>query len=862
MAAKAKGLARKVSQVFRPEKKATDSKEQFNERQAPKPISKAQPNPLPARNPQQAQRVVTERERMEVEHEKTLPRKFNRDMAFLQDAARARVASSSRLPLLHQQYYPSPHQQQQPSSRQHQPGPRQHHSSHHQRHSSRHQRHSSHRHHSPGPRQNYPNPHQGSTGRAPMLPPTDRANLRKMKRPMSRILEEDSDNDYKLRNSSGEERSHQAKGPSAPPRHHYPPPNPPRSPPPTGASWDDEERELETLAGRQPTCPHCAGATAAREERGKRALGVGKLRPDIVLYGEEHPQSDMIGTIVQHDLSLGPDMLLILGTSLRVHGLKTVVREFARAVHSKGGKVVFVNFTKPPDSVWSDVIDFWVQSDCDAWVLDVKTRKPALWLPPGTAVEEDETKPTKAKRVSSGIRRTSSGLCVASDNEATKNSKGKQKSIGNSAQLRRKDSSLSLIEESISASGLPTCNNSSDDFSRSATYISNEAAERPEVKPKRSRKSLPTGPGPRPAPRREVKLDPNAKRPQSIRDEVFNGAHLTWKILEDLKRRTGQPKPSFIYSTAPPPEPKAPRSRKPRQSAPAVLSLEPVPSAQPAEEQSMEEEASTYPRPFKNEPAHQPGPVPVTAPITSTRTKPVVSPTSIGAAIKSNPRKRKRKTIDGVEVVLPGEGRRLAKPRSSLSSTAARPQTPSSASIFTQPPQTPHIILPLPRSSITPATPRFQHQIPTDLEPWPLKLPKLHSTTTTPDHHSPHLATMEPDPHPLVGPLPASNGSDKLSDFFLGPGRHQIERVLLSPLSHLQVVDNDNTINPFFLADPLVSALSYPSRPPTRSGSNDVPSPSSGSPSDQLRSDEEAALTLSVMQGQRAEHGGGMVPDG
>ncbi|OIW32760.1 DHS-like NAD/FAD-binding domain-containing protein, partial [Coniochaeta ligniaria NRRL 30616] len=142
------------------------------------------------------------------------------------------------------------------------------------------------------------------------------------------------------------------------------------------SSWDDKERELETLAGRQPTCPHCAGATAAREERGKRALGVGKLRPDIVLYGEEHPRSDLIGTIVQHDLSLGPDMLLILGTSLRVHGLKTVVREFAKAVHSKGGKVVFVNFTKPPDSVWSDVIDFWVQSDCDAWVLDIKTRKP------------------------------------------------------------------------------------------------------------------------------------------------------------------------------------------------------------------------------------------------------------------------------------------------------------------------------------------------------------------------------------------------------------------------------------------------------------------------------------------------------
>ncbi|KAL2193914.1 hypothetical protein P885DRAFT_44077 [Corynascus similis CBS 632.67] len=90
------------------------------------------------------------------------------------------------------------------------------------------------------------------------------------------------------------------------------------------ASWEEDTRLADTLAGRQPTCPHCAGATAAREERGKRALGVGKLRPDIVLYGEEHPHAHLISPLVQHDLSLGPDMLLILGTSLRVHGLKVL----------------------------------------------------------------------------------------------------------------------------------------------------------------------------------------------------------------------------------------------------------------------------------------------------------------------------------------------------------------------------------------------------------------------------------------------------------------------------------------------------------------------------------------------------------
>ncbi|KAM0494631.1 hypothetical protein ACHAP8_008499 [Fusarium lateritium] len=147
-------------------------------------------------------------------------------------------------------------------------------------------------------------------------------------------------------------------------------------------SWDDEGRQLETMSGQQPECPHCVGATVAREERGKRALGVGKLRPDIVLYGEEHPNAHLISPIVTHDLALCPDLLLILGTSLRVHGLKVMVREFAKAVHAKGGKVVFVNYTKPPESSWGDVIDYWVEWDCDAWVSDLQEKIPKLWQTP------------------------------------------------------------------------------------------------------------------------------------------------------------------------------------------------------------------------------------------------------------------------------------------------------------------------------------------------------------------------------------------------------------------------------------------------------------------------------------------------
>ncbi|RYO96952.1 hypothetical protein DL763_002989 [Monosporascus cannonballus] len=158
------------------------------------------------------------------------------------------------------------------------------------------------------------------------------------------------------------------------------------------SDWDEDDRESRTMSGEQPECPHCAGATAARQEKGKRALGVGKLRPDIVLYGEDHPQSDLISPIVQYDLSAGPDLLLVLGTSLRVHGLKVMVKEFAKAVHNKGGKVVFINFTKPSESAWGDVIDYWIEWDCDAWVADLKDRKPHLWLSPEEIQEQEKQK--------------------------------------------------------------------------------------------------------------------------------------------------------------------------------------------------------------------------------------------------------------------------------------------------------------------------------------------------------------------------------------------------------------------------------------------------------------------------------------
>ena len=152
-------------------------------------------------------------------------------------------------------------------------------------------------------------------------------------------------------------------------------------------SWDSEDHESTTLSGSAPDCPSCIEYNAKRTRGGRRGFTIGQLRPDIVLYGEEHPNASLVAPLITHDLSLGPDFLLIMGTSLKVHGLKVIVKEFAKAVHKRGGMVVFVSRTKPPESTWGGFIDYWVEWDCDEWVLDLKQRRGEIWLPRGSQEE-------------------------------------------------------------------------------------------------------------------------------------------------------------------------------------------------------------------------------------------------------------------------------------------------------------------------------------------------------------------------------------------------------------------------------------------------------------------------------------------
>ncbi|EFX02195.1 yor025wp-like protein [Grosmannia clavigera kw1407] len=387
--------------------------------------------------------------------------------------------------------------------------------------------------------------------------------------------------------------------------------------------WDENGRENETLSGRQPSCPRCEGATAAREGRGKRALAVGKLRPDIVLYGEEHPNAHLISPIVQHDISLAPDIMLILGTSLKVHGLKVLIREFSKAVHSRAGKVVFVNLTKPSESVWSDVIDYWIQWDCDAWVHDLKERKPALWLPPGSAAED-----AKKKRKSSSNRRSKDESQPQEQDKTPKET----------------DDEKAVMEP----------NGKEDESGKMLAKTEKRAANKDESDDANTADRLP---------------NPDAERPLSVGDDTANGAFVVWKIMNEFARISGRPDGDL-------PKVKKARAgsgrRKPRHSAPVGLmggELQIILESQAGNSMGKVGRVGQLQAEEGQEAPQRSGPLPVaaskaspdavsaevhTAPpakTTSTRTtsskvvKLKVEDYSILSAVKANPRRRQSKKL-------------------------------------------------------------------------------------------------------------------------------------------------------------------------------------------------------------------------
>lgn len=517
--------------------------------------------------------------------------------------------------------------------------------------------------------------------------------------------------------------------------------------------WDD--RELETLNGQQPECPFCVCATIAREEKGKRALGVGKLRPDIVLYGEEHPNSHLISPIITHDLALCPDILLILGTSLRVHGLKFMVREFAKAVHSKGGKVVFVNFTKPPESSWGDVIDYWIEWDCDAWVADLQDKVPRLWQAPEPpkpkrkreegASDDSNKRVRKYAKNPSALRPTKAVACV----QVLRILDGLHKTTGAPPRTPMKVRATQPAPPPKAAITVK----SADNQTNTTTNLPSDTTTKIKVedvpttgkkvrkpRPRQGRMSAPGVLGPSSQPEDATSTPNNGRTLRSGSVQPPKIPRLTGNGFELIKRKfvprplmEPEPQPSL---SLPEPQPSMPSTVHPQPSTPSLPRPQPpqhsLPRPQPSHRALSQPQASRRSLPAPSLPRpHLPEPV-----------------SSIGAFIKSNPRSRKRKNVFGEGSPSADRGDAEAGVKSEAPVIWSAPVRGWAYEVVPEPPK-----LQLPDSQgYSPPHTRSGHKRPTPIEPsrihQPLPEPPSDRSPPTPQPHQPHGSPLASGQHP------------------------------------------------------------------------------------------------------------------
>jgi NAD+-dependent protein deacetylase SIR2 len=119
---------------------------------------------------------------------------------------------------------------------------------------------------------------------------------------------------------------------------------------------------------KPPLCPECQVKDALRTSHaGKRSHGIGKLRPRIVLYNEHNPDEEAIGAVMTSDLRSRPDAIIVVGTSMKIPGVKRIVREMCGIVRSKqNGISMWINQDPvPPGKEFEDCWDLVVAGECD-----------------------------------------------------------------------------------------------------------------------------------------------------------------------------------------------------------------------------------------------------------------------------------------------------------------------------------------------------------------------------------------------------------------------------------------------------------------------------------------------------------------
>ncbi|GAA5870786.1 hypothetical protein JCM3774_001677 [Rhodotorula dairenensis] len=182
------------------------------------------------------------------------------------------------------------------------------------------------------------------------------------------------------------------------------------------AKW----KKCHTIAfkkGRAKKCPICYGRARSRKLESKRTINPSRLaflRPAVVLYDDPSfaasSAANHISWLADADLADGPTCLIVAGTSLRIPGFRSLVKNFSRAVREHGGFCVLVN-REAVGKEWDPFFDYHFIGETEVFAQHLANLLdaflPALDSPPAPATVETVGSPSEHVRTLEPVSRIS-----------------------------------------------------------------------------------------------------------------------------------------------------------------------------------------------------------------------------------------------------------------------------------------------------------------------------------------------------------------------------------------------------------------------------------------------------------------------
>ena len=121
------------------------------------------------------------------------------------------------------------------------------------------------------------------------------------------------------------------------------------------------------LSAKKPSLPTCSECKAH-----KRTGEVPVLRPRVWLYlDDNYPDEDAISRVTHADLQKKLDVVIVVGTALKVKGAKELAKDMCTAVRQRGGIAVWINLKAPTQDL--DCFDLVIEGDCETVAMHVST---------------------------------------------------------------------------------------------------------------------------------------------------------------------------------------------------------------------------------------------------------------------------------------------------------------------------------------------------------------------------------------------------------------------------------------------------------------------------------------------------------